>query len=96
MALPTAVEPVNATLLTFGCAESVAPVFPAPLTILITPFGTPASVQSCAKNMAVRGVDSAGFRTIEFPIAIAGAIFHASIKNGKFHGIICATTPTGS
>ena len=26
----------------------------------------------------------------------AGAIFHATIMSGKFHGMICPTTPTGS
>lgn len=29
------------------------------------------------------------------PAAKAGAIFHDSITNGKFHGIIWPTTPTG-
>jgi hypothetical protein len=29
------------------------------------------------------------------PAANAGAIFHDNIINGKFHGITCATTPTG-
>ncbi|MNG31786.1 hypothetical protein D3C84_1176580 [compost metagenome] len=39
---------------------------------------------------------SAGFKTIAFPAASAGAIFQTAIKIGKFHGIICATTPRGS
>jgi hypothetical protein len=30
------------------------------------------------------------------PQASAGAIFHMPIINGKFHGTIAATTPTGS
>ena len=30
------------------------------------------------------------------PAAKAGAIFQAAIKNGKFQGIICPTTPIGS
>ena len=64
--------------------------------MFITPSGTPASSQSPAKNIAVSGVFSAGFNTMEFPIAKAGEIFHASIKKGKFQGIIWATTPTGS
>ncbi len=38
---------------------------------------------------------SLGIATTVFPIAMAGAIFHASINNGKFHGMICPTTPTG-
>ena len=30
------------------------------------------------------------------PVARAGASFHAAISSGKFHGMICPTTPTGS
>jgi len=42
------------------------------------------------------GVCSAGFTTQQFPAAKAGAIFHVAINNGKFHGMICPTTPKGS
>ncbi|MNN54906.1 hypothetical protein D3C81_1697510 [compost metagenome] len=42
------------------------------------------------------GVLSAGFNTTVFPAARAGASFHTAIRIGKFHGIICATTPIGS
>ena len=35
----------------------------------------------------------AGFSTTVFPAAIAGAIFHASMSSGKFHGMTCAATP---
>jgi hypothetical protein len=31
---------------------------------------------------------------IVFPVARAGPIFQAAIKIGKFHGMICAQTPT--
>ncbi len=34
--------------------------------------------------------------TIVQPAAIAGATFHDSSSSGKFHGVIIATTPTGS
>ena len=44
--------------------------------------------------MAVSGVNSAGFSTTVQPAASAGAIFQASISSGKFHGMICPTTPT--
>ncbi len=39
------------------------------------------------------GVCSAGLSTTQFPAARAGASFHAAISSGKFHGIICPTTP---
>ena len=43
----------------------------------------------------MRGVVSAGFKTTVFPQAKAGAIFHAAMSNGKFHGMICPATPNG-
>jgi len=46
--------------------------------------------------MIEAGVCSAGFKTTQFPAANAGANFHVAINNGKFHGIICPTTPSGS
>ena len=73
-----------------------APVAPSPVTILTTPAGSPASMQTSAKASAVSGVNSAGFKTTVFPAASAGAIFQASISSGKFHGMIWPQTPTGS
>ena len=94
--LPTSVEPVNAIFeicLFFTINE---PVSPSPFTIFTTPGGICASMQSSAKNIAVRGVVSAGFNTTVFPAANAGAIFQDNISNGKFHGIIWPITPNGS
>ena len=45
---------------------------------------------------AVSEVNSAGLSTTVLPIASAGAIFQASISSGKFQGMICPTTPTGT
>ena len=42
------------------------------------------------------GVCSAGFSTIAFPAARAGASFQTAISSGKFHGMIWPTTPSGS
>ena len=42
------------------------------------------------------GVYSAGLRMTVLPSAIAGAIFQASIRSGKFHGMIWPQTPTGT
>ena len=49
----------------------------------------------CAKCNAVSDVVSAGFNTTVFPQANAGAVFHAAMSSGKFHGIIWPATPTG-
>ena len=48
-----------------------------------------------ANLSAVMEVVSAGLMTTVFPVARAGAIFHASISSGKFHGITWPTTPSG-
>ena len=86
---------MNAILSTPGCSTSARPVSPAPVTMLTTPGGSSACWQMSAKASAVSGVVSAGFSTTVLPQASAGAIFHASISSGKFHGMICPATPTG-
>ncbi len=95
ISLPTAVEPVNATLFTSGCATRAAPVRPSPVTMLTTPLGSPAWRQMSAKNRADSGVVSAGLSTTVLPVASAGAIFHASIRSGKFQGMTWPATPSG-
>ena len=42
------------------------------------------------------GVCSAGLSTTQLPAARAGASFHVAMRIGKFHGMICPTTPSGS
>src|ERR1022692_1299632 len=97
ISLPTAVDPVNATLSTLPCAASGAPqVSPNPVITLSTPGGKPASKHSCASRSADSGVSSAGFSTTVQPAASTGPNFQAAISSGKFHGMICATTPMGS
>jgi hypothetical protein len=46
--------------------------------------------------MAVSGERSEGLRITELPLANAGPNFQDAIINGKFHGTMAATTPTGS
>ncbi len=88
MMRPTSVEPVKAILSMSLCSTISAPVAPSPVTMLTTPGGSPASMHTSAKASAVSGVNSAGFSTTVFPAASAGAIFQASIRSGKFHGMI--------
>ncbi len=68
---------------------------PAPVMMFTTPGGRSAWRQMSANASAVRGVVSAGFSTTVLPHASAGAIFQASMRRGKFQGMICAATPTG-
>ena len=96
ISLPTSVEPVNAILSTCARVNAAPVVSPGPVITLSTPSGTPASCAIFASHNAVSGVSSAGFNTDVFPNASAGATFHDAITSGKFHGMICAHTPTGS
>jgi hypothetical protein len=42
------------------------------------------------------GASGGGLSTTVQPAASAGAVFHAASVTGAFHGVIAATTPTGS
>jgi len=42
------------------------------------------------------GVKSLGLTTTVHPAASAGASFQVSSSSGEFHGVMAATTPTGS
>ena len=64
--------------------------------MLTTPAGSPASNISSPSRNAESGVCSAGLSTTVTPAANAGPSFQAAISNGKFQGMICPTTPTGS
>ena len=87
---------MNAILSTPGWSTIAAPVSPSPVRTLITPAGIPASSASSPIRSAVSGVCSAGFSTTVHPAASAGDSFQAAISIGKFHGMICPQTPTGS
>ena len=88
--LPTSVDPVKATLSTIGCSANGAPAYsPNPVTIFKTPFGNKPelSIISISLN-ADNGVLLSRFHNFVHPAVSAGAIFHAAIRSGKFHGII--------
>eukprot|EP01139_Manchomonas_bermudensis_P009730 Amastigsp_a339490_9.p7 type:complete len:103 gc:universal Amastigsp_a339490_9:690-998(+) len=79
MISPTAVEPVNETAGTPGCATSGAPHDgPVPKTMLTTPGGTPASLSSAQSMCAVSEVNSDGLHTHVLPAAMHGAILNES------------------
>ena len=62
---------------------------------LMTPGGNRSPITSISSSTE-SGVKRAGFSTTQLPAASAGAIFQLAISSGKFHGIICPTTPSGS
>ena len=93
---PVEVSPVKAILAMRGDDASGLPAStPKPCTTFTTPPGRMSAISSISTMMET-GVCSAGLRTTQFPAARAGASFHAAISSGKFHGMICPTTPSGS
>src|SRR5581483_5022827 len=93
---PTSVEPVREIARTSGCSISGAPIFdPKPVTMLITPCGTPASERVRTKLSTESGVSCAGLITQVLPATIAGNNFQDGIAMGKFQGVIMAQTPSG-
>mmetsp|Transcript_11655 Transcript_11655/g.16868 ORF Transcript_11655/g.16868 Transcript_11655/m.16868 type:complete len:272 (-) Transcript_11655:41-856(-) len=94
---PTRVDPVNDTMSTLGCSASNCAVSgPVPITMLKTPFGSPAAWIASATRMALMGVTSLGLSTTVQPAKSAGAILHAIWLRGQFHGVMQPTTPMGS
>ncbi len=98
--LPTGVEPVKVILRTRASASHTSTTSGVrsreAVTMLIVPAGKPASSARRTSASEVSGVSSAGLATTVQPAASAGAILRAIIAAGKFHGVIAATTPTGS
>ncbi len=95
--LPTSVEPVNESLRTSGLVLSSPPIGPdlEPTMTFSTPFGIPARSASTARAVAESGVALAGLITTVQPAARAGETLRVIIEEGKFHGVIAATTPIG-
>ena len=96
MCEPTGVEPVKAILAMRLLVASASPASrPKPWTMLSTPGGSRSPMISTSRVID-SGVCSAGLSTMALPAARAGASFQAAISSGKFHGMICPTTPSGS
>src|SRR5215469_2115555 len=93
---PTSDDPVNDTARTSEwSARGVPTIDPYPVTMLITPFGSPASSSARTKLNVDNGVSCAGLITQVFPQTTAGSSLHDGIAMGKFQGVIMAQMPTG-
>ena len=93
---PVVVSPVKAIFEIRSEPDRAAPASsPKPLTMLSTPFGSRSPMISTRCRIDA-GVCSAGLSTMQLPAASAGASFHVAMRMGKFHGMICPTTPSGS
>ena len=97
IASPVRVSPVKVMALTSGWEVTNSPAEPGPnpCTTLYTPFGTPAAFITSPSRAAVWGVSSDGLTTTVLPQASAGPTFQVINSNGRFHGQITPTTPTG-
>src|SRR4051812_19596302 len=95
---PTAVDPVNEIMSTRGSVSSIWAMLLSDVgTIFTTPGGMSVlSAMIRPHRSALHGVSMAGLSTIVFPVARAWPILLLMISNGKFHGVIAATTPIGS
>ena len=94
--LPISVEPVNATLSTSVVGHEVhADLARARDDVDDARRQVGLAADLGEQERGLSGVVEAGLRTTVLPAARAGAIFHASISSGKFHGMICAATPSG-
>src|SRR5580704_1334117 len=94
---PTRYDPVKVIAFIASLLTSSAPTTDAePVNTFNTPAGSPASVSSSPNLTPSTGVSEAGLKTTALTAASAGAILRAGIANGKFHGVITETTPTGS
>ena len=64
--------------------------------MLATPGGRPASSRISPSTRVEPEVSSLGLTTAVQPAASANGSFWLTIRNGKFHGVMIATTPMGS
>ena len=80
---PTEDEPVKDTMSISLRPTRTSPISDElPVTMLITPDGSPASCITFASMRRHIGSSLAGFMTTEFPAAIAGAIFEVPMYRG--------------
>ena len=95
-ALPAAVEPVSVTAAIRGSPIRRSTCAASRRRFGQSPSGAPASRKMDAIASPQPGVFGACFRTNALPAIIEGAAKRKSCQNGKFHGMIASTTPSGS
>lgn len=96
-AAPVRSEPVNVTARTSGAPASAAMASgSSPWTTRSASSGTPPRRQAAASRSPAPGVTGDGLKTTVLPAASAGAILRAARDNGKFHGVMATTTPSGT
>ena len=92
---PASVPPVSVILAMSGWPVSRWPAARAPVTMLRTPSGSPASLRISASASVVSGVSSDGLTTTVFPLASAADRLRARISIGWLNGVMMPHTPSG-
>ena len=94
--LPLVISRSKATLPSLELETGGLPASgPKPGTVLTIPGEKLSAIFSISK-FTDEGVCSAGFNTIQLPVARDGDHFHDNINNGKFLRLMCTMTPRGS
>jgi hypothetical protein len=94
---PTALDPVNEIIATFGSSARAEPASASPGSTCSRPSGRPASSNSRATRAPPdTGVCTSGLSMTALPRASAGATARTDRISGKFHGLITPTTPSGT
>ena len=96
MRAPTSDEPVSVTAAIRGSSISRSVSEPATSSVRSSPSGKPASRMTSSAARADCGTFEACLRTIPLPAIRLGAPERKTCQNGKFHGMIASTTPSGS
>ena len=97
MRQPISLLPVKAIIRTPGWSTSGSPSTSSVPVRNCTAFrGRPASNSSSTIRYDESGVSPAGFHRTVFPAASAPSAMPSGMALGKFHGLMHATTPSGS
>jgi len=94
--IPAASLPVSDTARTAGWAISAATARAGTSNEVTTPSGSPPSRNTRSIASEAPGTDEACLSATTLPAIRAGAAQRNSCQNGKFHGMMASTTPSGS
>jgi hypothetical protein len=92
---PAASLPVSVTACTRGSSMTRAAWSVSMNRDRNTPRGKPACVNTSSMASAQRGTLGACLRIPQLPAMTPGAAKRKACQNGKFHGMIASTTPSG-
>jgi hypothetical protein len=89
-------EPVTVTAAIRSSSIRRSASAPPTRIVRSSPSGNPASAKARSMASAHCGTFEACFRTSPLPAITAGTPARTTCQNGKFHGMIASTVPSGS